>query len=124
MEDSLPVLDHALLETLRSLDNFQGVFLNELIELFIGDARPVLLRLNIAIEVNSIALTKRMAHKMKGMAANLGVQRLAGVLQLIENSFETFSAEERSEIPGLLALELDLAIESLNSEWRAQSKGS
>lgn len=113
VDDKLAPLDPEIVETLRSLDNFKGTFLNELIDLFIGDARPVLLRLNISMEVNSVALTKRMAHKMKGMAANLGAQRFVRVLQHIENSFEDFSAEERAEIPKVLERELERAIEAL-----------
>jgi HPt (histidine-containing phosphotransfer) domain-containing protein len=111
----LAILDLEVLDTLLSLDNFQGAFLEELIQLFGRDSLGVCERLIKAIETNSATEAIRMAHKLKGMGANLGTQRLGLALQRIETEFGSFDERTRAALPELIWTEYHAAVNALQA---------
>ncbi len=119
---SAVILNAESLQVLRSLDNFQGQFLNELIEIFERDSPAVYDRLVLAIERNAVTDAMRLAHKLKGMGANLGTMRFGFVLEQIELDFGSFDEATRKTLPALIWVEYEAAVEALRSKWWAVSK--
>lgn len=111
-----------MLKSLRSLDNNQGLFLNELIEIFENDSGTVVDRLIRAIDENSSSAPK-IAHKLKGMGANIGTQRLAAVLEDIEANFESFDSERRAKLPASIRFEHAEAMKALRASWWSAKAG-
>ncbi|MES2746400.1 MAG: Hpt domain-containing protein [Bdellovibrionota bacterium] len=119
---SSDILNSEALQILRSLDNFQGKFLNELIEIFERDSPAVYDRLVLAIEKNTVTDAMRLAHKLKGMGANLGTERLSRVLEQIELDFTSFDEPTRKTLPTLIWDEYQAAVDALRTSWWAVSK--
>lgn len=115
-------LDQDMLNTLLSLDDFKGVFLDELIDIYVTTTPQVLQRLIHAIEAGKELESIRLAHKLKGMCGTLGILKLVAILEHIEVSFATTPEPDRKKLPGELLREYHLSISLLNTHWHSQKK--
>jgi two-component system, sensor histidine kinase and response regulator len=80
-----PVIDHSLLESLRELQgDGKPDILNELIELFLSDVPLQLAELREAAEAGEPHSVERIAHTLKGSAANMGALRMKALLAELE----------------------------------------
>lgn len=111
--DELPLLDDNTVNVLLSLDDFQGLFLIELIEIFIASIPDVLSDLALAFQANVTLQIARIAHKAKGMAANLGANRLVYLLSLMEFNIESYSASDRTQLLAFLTVEHSAFVDAL-----------
>jgi PAS domain S-box-containing protein len=94
-----PVIDRPLLESLRELqgEGERDIF-NELIELFLSDVPLQLADLREAAEAGESHSVERIAHTLKGSAANMGALRMKALLAELEEigrSEELGAAPER-----------------------------
>jgi PAS domain S-box-containing protein len=81
----VPVLDHELLETWRSLSNSSSEdFLAEIIEIFLTNTPIIIAEIREAFQKQDLQKMRGLAHKMKGSSANLGACRLALVCSNLE----------------------------------------
>jgi len=99
---TLPTIDTELLDSWRFLGEESDNFIGEVVRIF-QDSSPAILaglRENAA-QGNPEAL-HRLAHKLKGSAANLGAARLAASCAALENAVHGFAAQ--SEIQAQVVL--------------------
>ena len=61
-------------------------FVTEVIDLFLGDAAIQLDKLRDALSANDDLERKRLAHLIKGSSANVGANRMAKLLEELENT--------------------------------------
>jgi HPt (histidine-containing phosphotransfer) domain-containing protein len=121
-QDNALFLDEDMLNTLLSLDEFKGLFLDELIDIYVTSTPHVLQRLINAIEANKVEESIRVAHKLKGMCGNLGVLQLVTILTKIEVSFSELSDVTKNSLPAELKKEHHRSIALLNDHWHSQKK--
>jgi two-component system, sensor histidine kinase and response regulator len=80
-----PVIDRSLLENLRELQGDGAPdILNDLIELFLSDVPLQLADLREAAEAGESHSVERIAHTLKGSAANMGALRMQALLAELE----------------------------------------
>ena len=93
------MIDHSLLESLRELQgDGKPDILDELIELFLSDVPLQLAELREAAEAGEPHSVERIAHTLKGSAANMGALRMKALLAELEEigrSEELGAAPER-----------------------------
>ena len=98
--DGQPVLDHAVIEGLRDLqEDGDPDLLAELVEVFEADVPPRVAALRGALERGDAGTIERTAHTLKGGSANLGAAKMAGTARLLE---EAGRAGDLSTAPALL----------------------
>lgn len=78
----LPPLDHAILDELDLLDGGAGL-VDELAELFLGDAEAQLDILDDAVAAHDGDTIGRVAHRLVGSAANLGLSEFVRLCSLL-----------------------------------------
>jgi PAS domain S-box-containing protein len=116
---NVPVLDHELLETWRSLSNSSNEdFLAEIIEMFLCNTPKMIHELQEAVALGDYAKLKALAHKMKGSSANLGACRLAMVCSDLEQDAQP-SEKPLEPMLQLLQSEYDLVSRRLRQDWCA-----
>lgn len=118
--ETIPVLNGETLAVLKSLEKpgDKISFLDDLIDTFIRETPGVLkLVLDAARARNLIAL-KHNAHQLKGLAGNIGVEKLAAFAEWLEIEAENGSIPEAEELKAVLDSFRAQAIESLKSEWK------
>ncbi len=114
--DGRPVLDHAVLESLRGLqEEGEPDLLAELVEVFEQDVLPRLAALREALQNGDAGAIERTAHTLKGSAGNLGVARMAETARLLE---ESGRAGDLRAAPDLLR-RLDADFEEARAEFSA-----
>ena len=114
--DGRPVLDHAVLENLRGLQEpDEPDLLAELVEVFGQDVPPRLETLREALQDGDAGAIERAAHTLKGSAGNLGVARMAETARLLE---ESGRSGDLSAVPALLQ-RLDADFEEARAEFSA-----
>ncbi len=111
-----PILDQDRVAILRSLDENQGIFLAELIEMYCRSTPSVLTRLLAAIDAYRVSESILLAHKLKGICSNLGVSRLSGFLAKIETSIGTMDPSESEILTKHLLHLQELSIAALLEE--------
>jgi len=80
-----PVIDSSLLESLRELQgDGEPDILNELIALFLSDVPSQLADLREASEAGEAHSVERIAHTLKGSAANMGAMKMKALLAELE----------------------------------------
>jgi signal transduction histidine kinase/CheY-like chemotaxis protein len=82
-EPRAPV-DLATLETLRSLDDGDDDFAGSLIDTFLSSATPVIASIESAVRTGDGGAVKRLAHKFRGSASNLGCHGLIDICRRLE----------------------------------------
>jgi len=78
----------ALLDVQGSLDNLGGDLdlYREIVGMFVESAPEIVQGIVAALETGELVLAGQHAHNLKGMAANIGAQRLADIASIIQNS--------------------------------------
>jgi two-component system, sensor histidine kinase and response regulator len=98
--DGRPVLDHAILQGLRGLqEEGEPDLLAELVEVFEQDVPPRLETLREAVENGAAGTVERTAHTLKGSAGNLGAAKMAETARLLQDAGR---AGDLSAVPALL----------------------
>lgn len=82
-----PILDPAVWESLRALDD-DPAFLDELIDLFIDDALPRAERVRAALAAGDRPTAQAAAHSIRGTAGNIGASQVAAMATTIEHDLE------------------------------------
>ena len=82
-----PLLDPAVWESLRSLDD-DPAFLDELIDLFIDDAMPRAERVRTSLAAGDLVTARAAAHSIRGTAGNIGASQVAAMATTIEHDLE------------------------------------
>lgn len=104
----LPVLDHAVIESLRQLTPpGEPDVLAEVLRMFLHEVPPRIDRLRIAWVAGNIEEMYRAAHSLKGSAGNIGAQRLFGVCKRLDELGR--AGDLTSAAPLLDALGIELA---------------
>ncbi len=109
-----PVLDPATWASLRALDD-DGAFLDEVIDLFVDDARPRVERVRTALLAGDLQAARTAAHSLRGSAGNIGATAVATLPKDIEQALDAGQAFEPAAADALEAA-LDLAIQALTAE--------
>lgn len=115
-------LDEEMLGSMHSLDDYKGVFLNELIDIYKTMTPDVLKLLIVAIESRNYPESSRLAHKLKGMCGNVGIKRLIAQLEQIEIAHEEISAEDWQKLPETLSQEHAISVVLLYDHWYTKIK--
>jgi HPt (histidine-containing phosphotransfer) domain-containing protein len=103
----LPVLNHEQLAMLSELSDDGCNLVGELFEIFKTTTPAIVEELSTAIEIGNRKAAARLAHRLKGSAANLGAARFAAYCENLELRTKT----DGSEIPESCRTEL---LEHLN----------
>ena len=115
-DDGRPVLDHAILENIRGLqEEDEPDLLTELVEVFEWDVPPRLATLWEALEGGDAGTIESTSHTLKGSAGNLGVARMAETARLLH---EAGRAGDLREAATLLR-RLDADFEEARAEFSA-----
>jgi two-component system sensor histidine kinase/response regulator len=94
-------LDRSVLAGLRELQvEGEPDLLKELIELYLADVPPQLVALRKAVEAGDAHSVERIAHTLKGSAANMGAVRMRALCTVLQ---EMGRSEELSAAPGLMS---------------------
>jgi HPt (histidine-containing phosphotransfer) domain-containing protein len=81
----VPVLDHAVIESLRQLTiPGEPDVLAEVLQIFLQEVPPRIDRLRIAWTAGNIEEMYRAAHSLKGSSGNIGAQRLFDVCKQLD----------------------------------------
>ena len=92
-------LDPAVLASLRELGSPEDPNpLQELVDLFLKDARLRLQKLGLALEAKDWAALASTAHTLKGSANNLGARQLAALLASLEKHAKTSNLTDSANI--------------------------
>jgi signal transduction histidine kinase/HPt (histidine-containing phosphotransfer) domain-containing protein len=114
------LLNAKVLEAIRAM-NLPGHpdFLNEMIDLFAERAPPVFTELQTAVRRGDARSMRYYAHRLKGFAANLGVESMVVLCERIEavaTAGETTGIEDELETLGQL---FEPVQQTLEERWRA-----
>jgi HPt (histidine-containing phosphotransfer) domain-containing protein len=83
--DGLELIDNSVLEDLRALGGCEDPgLLQELIDLFLGDAPRRIDEMHLGLREGDFSLMQRSAHTLKSSSANLGATRLSQVCKDLE----------------------------------------
>lgn len=109
-----PVLDPATWASLRAIDD-DGAFLDEVIDLFVVDARPRVERVRTALLAGDRQVAQAAAHSLRGSAGNIGATAVSSLAKDIEHALGAGHAVEPGAADAL-EVALDLAIQALTAE--------
>lgn len=102
--DKVPVLDHEAIANVRSLERpDQPDIFSEIVEIFLATSNDDVEALVAAAERGELETVRRIAHSMKGSAANLGARRLSEICAGIERDIRAGTMD----IAKLRALEVE-----------------
>ena len=82
-------LDHAVIESLREMENEEPGLVSELAEIFLNDVAPRLQTLRQAVDQGEAALLARTAHTIKGSSGNIGAWRMSEISGHLQNVGES-----------------------------------
>jgi HPt (histidine-containing phosphotransfer) domain-containing protein len=109
-----PILDPAIWASLRALDD-DGAFLDEVIDLFIDDARPRVERVRAGLAGGDPQAARTAAHSLRGSAGNIGATAVAAMARDIEHDLDAGKPVAPAAVDALAAA-LDQAIQALSAE--------
>jgi CheY-like chemotaxis protein len=93
------ILDETIIAGLRELrEPNQPDPLRELIELFLKDARPRIVKMESALSDKDLPALATAAHTLKGSASNLGARHLAGLCATLEKQAKSGEVAEAADI--------------------------
>lgn len=95
-----PLLNPHVWESLQALDD-DPAFLDELIDLFVDDARPRAERLRASLASGDVGTAHAAAHSIRGTAGNIGATHVAALATAIEHDLEAgvvVSAERANQL--------------------------
>lgn len=99
----LPILDYKHLSALDELSDPNDSLINELSKIFSSTTPNLLSELKNAVERDDQESIRRLAHRLKGSAANLGARRMAAQCAELERQ----SQNSKSELNLLLLLQIE-----------------
>jgi HPt (histidine-containing phosphotransfer) domain-containing protein len=106
--DHGPVLDPAVLDTLRKLTPpGEPDVLGEVLKLFLDEVPPRIERLRNAWAAGNIQEVHRAAHSLKGSAGNIGARRLHAVCSKLDEIGKSQDLTSAAPLVGELGLEFD-----------------
>lgn len=111
------ILNDEILTTLLSLDNYKGVFLAELIDIYTSTLPPLCDEIVEALNNQKYNDMSRLAHKAKGMSLSLGTKRLVALFEQIETGESQDVAKPEGKIVEKLQEEFAISSEELRKEW-------
>lgn len=115
-----PAIDESRLATLNALvepddtDNF----VSGLIDMFVDQTKAILVSLAQAKTQHDVDKTRHLAHRLKGICRNLGVERLSYICNCIETDPQGFALDGNQEILTQMKDEFEEARSILNENWR------
>jgi HPt (histidine-containing phosphotransfer) domain-containing protein len=86
-----PIIDLQQLEVLEDLSEPNESIVDELTRIFKSSVPGLLADLSHAVDANDRESIRRIAHRLKGSAANIGAKRLAAGCSLLEQSAKSSS---------------------------------
>ena len=85
MDQSIPpILDPDTVAMLRSMSGGDASMLRDLLGLFQTESDPIVTELAQAVARNEVEMVRKLAHALKGSAANLGATELAQTCACLE----------------------------------------
>ena len=106
--DHGPVLDAAVLDTLRKLTPpGEPDVLTEVLQLFLNEVPPRIERLRNAWTAGNIQEVQRAAHSVKGSAGNIGARRLHAVCSKLDEIGKSRDVKDAGPLIGELDDEFD-----------------
>jgi HPt (histidine-containing phosphotransfer) domain-containing protein len=114
------VLDPQSLGELRAMrDGGSPEIVEELLQAFEADSRPLLINLREAAQAEDASALRAAAHGLKGAAANLGGRAMAAVCQEIEKQ-----ARQGAISDDILLTQVEKAFEQLCVALQAEARGA
>ncbi|RZA11605.1 MAG: Hpt domain-containing protein [Proteobacteria bacterium] len=111
------ILNGDILTTLLSLDNYKGLFLAELIDIYTSTLPPLCEEIVQALNDQKYKDMSRLAHKAKGMSLSLGTNRLVALFEQIESGDSQDVVRPEGKIVEKLQEELAITSQELRKEW-------
>jgi Amt family ammonium transporter len=109
--------DEHILDTRELSERFQGdlEFIEELLQMFVTTAKVNVAQLKESIANRRVEDAARLAHKLKGSAANVAATRLSTAVAELETAVRTGRHYDCSNLTDRVARELDLCIERVDT---------
>src|ERR1700729_2664547 len=82
----LPVLDAHAVSALRAFGRQPGKLLGEMASAFLAETPALMAEIESTAATESLALTGKAAHKLKGVSGHIGAARLAAAAGAVEQS--------------------------------------
>jgi HPt (histidine-containing phosphotransfer) domain-containing protein len=111
------ILNDDILTTLLSLDNYKGVFLAELIDIYTATLPTLCDEIVMALTERKYQDMSRLAHKAKGMSLSLGTKRLVDIFERLETGTTPEVLTKDSNIVEKMQEEYVITSQELRSEW-------
>jgi two-component system sensor histidine kinase/response regulator len=90
---ALPIIDVQHLAVLSELSDDSGNMVEELTQIFSSTTPPLLDQLKSALSSHDREAVRRLAHRLKGSAANVGAKRMAAHCSVLEQEAKMESAD-------------------------------
>jgi HPt (histidine-containing phosphotransfer) domain-containing protein len=110
-DQSSPILDLAVLETLRESVGGDDAFVADLVETYLADSREQLAAIERAVEADDAGALVRPAHTLKSASFTVGAARLGELSRTLEQNAR---AEDLDGVDGI--------VREARDEWRAASE--
>jgi HPt (histidine-containing phosphotransfer) domain-containing protein len=88
-----PILDLQIVDSIKAVSHDDS-FASELYQLFVDQSTAVLKELDQAVQLQDLVATRRLAHRLKGSAANVGAAALSRKASLIETAIAQSRSDE------------------------------
>ena len=118
MDPSIPpTLDPDTVAMLRSMSGGDASMLRDLLALFQTESDPLITELTQAVDHNEVEMVRKLAHALKGSAANLGALELNQVCARLEGMARAGTLEpDAPQLASQLAAAYERAKEALRRE--------
>jgi hypothetical protein len=111
------VLDPAVLDQLRALEEVSGESLGDLVAVFVDDAEQRVGELRAALAAGDAEVIGRVAHGLKGTSANYGARELPDLCDGVVRSAESGDLRAAAGRVGRVAEELERVVAALREEF-------
>ena len=91
--EAVPIIDEAVLEELRELDDEGGGFFEEVVQAYVQDAPAMADDLRSGISGGDVEKTARIAHSLKTSSLQIGAQGLGELCRQVEEKSRGGSCE-------------------------------
>ena len=123
-DDERGVLDPAVLESLRELDDDGDDFVAEVVELFLRDAPKRIAALRRGFEASAGGAVARDAHTLKGACSNLGAVELRALCESMEAHLRAGALEEAEALLPALEHAYDRLRGRLERDWLSRAQAA
>lgn len=121
--DAGEILDDQALSQLKALEDpadSNDHFLDELIDMFKRETRPLVVALESQVRARDFRQVEYLAHKLKGYARNLGAKCLAASCEEIETSSRTMNDQVLRTATQKIGRVTEATIALLEANWRSK----